>query len=194
MTLLQRLAYSGDFDVVSITEIWLNSTIFDSEILPGQRRTRWRSTDGSQARSSVFQTLWFGKRVYWAGCCRALKWSRQTSTTPLFLPSWYSTRTAPRTELFASRKLRIHLLNNTEWFQFAKIGLVKRLVCPCKHKGDMGNNFFQQLIPRPTHISGNKLDLLLSNWWLRASPHPIPATVGFHRIIIIVISFMIKQS
>lgn len=54
MTLLQRLAYSGDVDVVSITEIWLNATIFDSEILPGQRRTRWRSTDGSQARCSVF--------------------------------------------------------------------------------------------------------------------------------------------
>ena len=28
----------------------------------------------------------------------------------------------------------------------------------------MANNFFQQFIPGPTHIVGNKLDLLLTNW------------------------------
>lgn len=28
----------------------------------------------------------------------------------------------------------------------------------------MGDNFFQQFIPGPTHIVGNKLDLLLTNW------------------------------
>ena len=28
----------------------------------------------------------------------------------------------------------------------------------------MADNFFQQFIPGPTHIVGNKLDLLLTNW------------------------------
>ena len=28
----------------------------------------------------------------------------------------------------------------------------------------MGDNFLQQFIPGPTHLAGNKLDLLLCNW------------------------------
>lgn len=47
ITLLQRLAYSGDFEVVFITETWLNTTIFDSEILPGY--TIYRQDRGEPA-------------------------------------------------------------------------------------------------------------------------------------------------
>ena len=28
----------------------------------------------------------------------------------------------------------------------------------------IGENFLQQFIPGPTHLAGNKLDLLLCNW------------------------------
>ncbi|RMX43455.1 hypothetical protein pdam_00001931 [Pocillopora damicornis] len=107
MTLLQRLAYSGDFDVVSITEIWLNATIFDSEILPGQRRTRWRSTDG----------------------------------TP-----------EPLLELNSS------LQENCE---STCLIILSDFNLP---KLDWSSDSSAHLIPGPTHISGNKLDLLLSNW------------------------------
>ena len=56
----------------------------------------------------------------------------------------------------------------------------------------IGDNFFQQFIPGPTHISGNKLHLLLSNW-----PEEIGSVSNSHPRdsrfpSIIVVSFMIK--
>ena len=39
----------------------------------------------------------------------------------------------------------------------------------------MGDNFFQQFIPGPTHLAGNKLDLLLRNW-----PEVIGSIRSFH--------------
>ena len=47
ITLLQRLVYGGDYDVVLITETWLNTAIFDTEILPGY--TIYRRDRGERA-------------------------------------------------------------------------------------------------------------------------------------------------
>lgn len=40
----------------------------------------------------------------------------------------------------------------------------------------MADNFFQQFIPGPTHVVGNKLDLLLTNW-----PEIIDYVSTFHQ-------------
>jgi hypothetical protein len=44
ITLLQELAYGGEYEVVCICETWLNNTILDTELLPGFNIFRWDRT------------------------------------------------------------------------------------------------------------------------------------------------------
>ena len=180
ITLLQRLVYGGDFDVVLITETWLNAAIFDTEILPGY--TIYRRDRGERA-GGVLVAI---KRDIQSARRNDLEREstefvvvelRNGHDKPVLLYCSYHPDIAPEplTQLNSSlqenRESSCLILGGD--CNLPELDWSEGMSAPINNGGRadhnvfcdlMEDNFFQQFVSGPTHISGNKLDLLLSNW------------------------------
>ena len=191
ITLLQRLVYGGDFDVVLITETWLNAAIFDTEILPGY--TIYRRDRGERAGGMLVAI----KRDIQSARRNDLEREstelvvvelRNGHDKPVLLYCFYHPDIAPE----PLTQLNSSLQENGESsclilggdFNLPELDWSEDMSAPINNGGRadhnvfcdlMGDNFLQQFISGPTHISGNKLDLLLSN-----GPEVIENVSTFH--------------
>ena len=191
ITLLQRLVYGGDFDVVLITETWLNAAIFDTEILPGY--TIYRRDRGERAGGvlvAIKRDIQSSRRndLERESTELVVVELRNGHDKPVLLYCFYHPDIAPE----PLTQLNSSLQENGEssclilWgdFNLPELDWSEDMSAPINNGGRadhkvfcdlMGDNFLQQFISGPTHISGNKLDLLLSNW-----PEVIENVSTFH--------------
>ena len=190
ITILQELVYSGDFDVVGICETWLNESVIDSEIIPGYSIFRWDRED-----------LGGGVIVAVKGNIQASRWLdleredtelvvvelKRCHEKSVLLHCFYHPNTSPdpilklnslcdNCESASIIVLRDFNLPELDWSgdQTAPMNNGSRadhnIFCDL-----IGENFLQQFIPGPTHLAGNKLDLLLCN-----GPEVIGSVRYFH--------------
>ena len=191
ITLLQRLVYGGDFDVVLITETWLNAAIFDTEILPGY--TIYRRDRGERAGGvlvAIKRDIQSARRndLERESTELVVVELRNGHDKPVLLYCFYHPDIAPE----PLTQLNSSLQENGESsclilggdFNLPELDWSEDMSVPINNGGRadhnvfcdlMGDNFLQQFISGPTHISGNKLDLLLSNW-----PEVIENVSTFH--------------
>ena len=179
ITILQ-LVHSGDFDIVCICETWLNHTVFDNEILPNYsifRRDRKDRTGGgilvavksdikASRRSDLERE---GVELV------VLELNKDHGKTAL-LYCFYHPDSVPEPIL----ELNSSLLEPGESscvivigdFNLPELDWSEDSCAPTNtgSRADhnafcdlMGDNFLHQFVPGPTHIAGNKLDLLLCN-------------------------------
>ena len=191
ITILQELIYSGDFDVVGICETWLNESVIDSEIIPGYSIFRRDREDlGGGVIVAVKGNIQASRRLDLERedvelVAVELKRCHEKS---VLLYCFYHPNTSPD-PIF---KLNSSLCDNSESaciivlgdFNLPELHWSVDQTAPIDNgsRADhnifcdlMGDNFLQQFIPGPTHLAGNKLDLLLCNW-----PEVIGSVRSFH--------------
>jgi hypothetical protein len=167
MSILQELVYSNDYDVVSICETWLNDSVMSAEILTGYniyRKDRPGRTGGgvliavkSDIRSSHRKDL-ERDNIEFAVVELVKDYNKSVILYTVYLPE-------PRQDEL--HQLNSSLQENSESASVVVVGDFNRPTLNCSPDEFcvlMKDNFQQQFIKGSTHIAGNKLDLLLSNW------------------------------
>lgn len=193
ITLLQQLVYSGDFDVVCICETWLNRTVLDSEIIPEYSIFRLDRKDrtGGGVLIAVKADIHALRRpdLERGGAELVVVEIRKGQGKPVLIYCFYHPDTVPESLIDLNYSLQTNCesscivlvgdfnLPELDWSedQCTPVNIGSRADHNVFCDQIMGDNFFQQFIPGPTHIAGNKLDLLLSN-----CPEIIDGVSTFH--------------
>ena len=178
--LLQQLVFSSSYDEVCVCETWLNDSILSSEILPGYtiyRRDRLNRT-GEGVLVAVKDNI---RSTHHA---ELESENTELIVIKLIIPNsksvfLYTFYRPPNSAPDVLLQLNSSLLSTRESSCCILLGdfNLPELVwsnpsAPNHHSGQVlydtfcdlaGDNFLHQLIEGPTHIAGNKLDLLLCN-------------------------------
>ena len=178
--LLQQLVFSSSYDVVCVCETWLNDSILSSEILPGYtiyRRDRLNRTGGGvlvAVKDNIRSTRHAELEPE----------NTELIVIELIIPNsksvlLYTFYRPPNSAPDVLLQLNSSLLSTRESSCCILLGDFNlpeldwsNPSAPNHHSGQVfydtfcdlaGDNFLHQLIEGPTHIAGNKLDLLLCN-------------------------------
>ncbi|XP_046859925.1 uncharacterized protein LOC124453203 [Xenia sp. Carnegie-2017] len=178
--LLQLLVFSSSYDVVCVCETWLNDSILSSEILLGctiYRRDRFNRIGGG-VLVAVKDTIRSTRHAVLE------PENTELIVIELIIPNsksvfLYTFYRPPNSAPDVLLQLNSSLLSTREsscCIIFGDFNLPELVwsnsSAPNHHSGQVlydtfcdlaGDNFLHQLIEGPTHIAGNKLDLLLCN-------------------------------
>ena len=182
ISLFQDLVYSGNYDVVCVCETWLNNSVLSSEILPNYgtvyRRDRSGRVGGGVlvvVKSGIQATRRYDLEI---DDTELIVIEVVTSNSkPVILYTFYrppdstpdvfqSLNNSLQRNKESSRIVMIGDFNlpSLQWSSHENVpvntGGTSDIEAFCEMADD---NFFQQFILGPTHIAGNKLDLLLCN-------------------------------
>ena len=191
ITILQELVYSGDFDVVGICETWLNESVIDNEIIPGYSIFRRDREDlGGGVIVAVKGNIQASRRfdLEREDTELVVVELKRCHEKSVLLYCFYHPNASPDPIL----KLNSSLCDNCESaciivfgdFNLPELDWSDDQTAPINNGSRaehnlfcdlMDDNFLHQFIPGPTHLAGNKLDLLLCNW-----PEVIGSVRSFH--------------
>ena len=182
ISLFQDLVYSGNYDVVCVCETWLNNSVLSSEILPNYgtvyRRDRSGRVGGGVlvvVKSGIQATRRYDLEI---DDTELIVIEVVTSNSkPVILYTFYrppdstpdvfqSLNNSLQRNKESSRIVMIGDFNlpSLQWSSHENVpvntGGTSDIEAFCEMTDD---NFFQKFILGPTHIAGNKLDLLLCN-------------------------------
>jgi hypothetical protein len=181
ITLLQHLAYGNDYDVVCVCETWLNSSISNSELLPGYNIYRRERTgrSGGGVLIAVKANLQSTRRqdLEKDGTELVVVELFKSNSKSVILYTFYR---PPDSTPDVLHELNSALQDTTESCQIILVGdfnlpAIDWTIDPNApiNSGSrvdedifchlVGDNFLHQFILGPTHIAGNKLDLMLCN-------------------------------
>ncbi|CAB4011989.1 Hypothetical predicted protein [Paramuricea clavata] len=164
ISLFQDLVYSGNYDVVCVCETWLNNSVLSSEIIPNYGTVFRRDRTG-RIGGGVLVAIKSGIQV-------TRRHDLETDNTELIVTELFKPNSKPslnnslQRNQESSRIVMIGDFNlpSVKWSSYENVpvntGGSNENEAFCEMVDD---NFLQQFISGPTHIAGNKLDLLLCN-------------------------------
>lgn len=193
ITILQQIVFSGDFDVVGVTETWLNNSVTDSEIIPGYsifRRDREDRAGGVMIAVKGGIEVKRRPDLEKDGAELVVVDLKTGNVKTVTLYCFYHPDSSPEPLLELNSSLRkntesacILLLGDfnlpeLNWANDETTTTPVNNSSRADHKifcDLVGDNFLYQTVPGPTHIAGNKLDFVLCNW-----PETIENVLTFH--------------
>jgi hypothetical protein len=181
MSILQELVYSNDYDIICLCETWLNDSVLNNELLPGysiHRRDR-QGQIGGGVLVAVRTNIESRRRedLERENIELIAVEIHKSGNKPLLLYTFYRPPQSPPNVL---NQLNSSLQDSPESscivllgdFNLPTISWSENQSAPLNARGlvvddifcnFVDDNFLHQFIKGPTHITGNKLDLLLCN-------------------------------
>ena len=216
ITFFQQLVYSGDYDIVSVCETWLNDSVLDSELLKGYsifRKDRVERNGGG-VLVAVKDPISVKRRFDLEDNSIELVVVElsQINNQSIILYTYYRPPGSPLDDI---QQLSSSLANIPESscvllvgdFNLPAIDWSSDHPSPSNVGGHLEDKFcelfadyfLEQLIPGPTHRGGNKLDLLLCNCpeIIRGVSTSSPEQSGFptdHHILVFKIQKLISRA